>query len=118
MLADARLRDGQPASVIDILQPAFTRTPADDEIAIRLAAAYLMTGRYGDARPMLDSYLARHPDDQEVLFTAVFANYQAYTREKLALSAADRTKLARYVRAFKGPRQALLSKYLLAMSAR
>jgi hypothetical protein len=33
LLADARLRDGQPGSVIDILKPAY-RTHADDDMAI------------------------------------------------------------------------------------
>ena len=31
LLADARLRDGQSESVIDILKPAYERNPADDE---------------------------------------------------------------------------------------
>ena len=32
LLADARLRDSQPASVVDVLKPAFERAPNDDEI--------------------------------------------------------------------------------------
>ena len=57
LLADARLRDGQPGSVIDILKPAYQRTPADDDIGHRLMAAYLMTGRFEEALPVLDGYL-------------------------------------------------------------
>jgi VWFA-related protein len=118
LFADARLRDGQPTSVIDVLKPMYETTPADDEIAMRLASAMLMTGRYVEARPVLDTFLATHPTDQAALFAAVFAQYQATTREHLALSAADRTKLMRYVRAYQGPQQALLTKYLDVMAAR
>jgi len=118
LLADARLRDGQPASVIDVLKPAYERTPADDEIAHRLMAAYLMMGRYQEALPVLDGYLSRHPTDEVVLFAAVFAQYQVATRERLVLPAADLTKLARYVRAYQGPYQTLLAKYLQLMRGR
>jgi VWFA-related protein len=112
VLADARLRDGQTDSVIDILKPAYERNPADDDIGQRLASAYLMAGRYAEAMPVLDGFLVRHPDDQMALFAAVFAHYHVATREKLAVSAADQAKLGRYVRAYKGPYQPLLAKYL------
>jgi tetratricopeptide (TPR) repeat protein len=118
LLADARLRDGQPSSVIDVLKPAYERTPADDEIAHRLMAAYLMMGRYEEALPVLDGYLSRHPADEVALFAAVFAQYQVATRERLVLPAADLTKLARYVRAYQGPYQPLLAKYLQLMRGR
>jgi tetratricopeptide (TPR) repeat protein len=118
IFADARLRDGQPDSVIDVLAPAHQRTPNDDEIALRLAMAYLMTAKYNEVRPVLDTYLGRHPADHDALFASVYSHYQVFTREKIALSAADRTKLARYVRAYQGPRQALLAKYLDVMRAR
>lgn len=118
LLADARLRDGQPASVIDVLKPAYERTPGDDEIANRLMAAYLMVGRYEEALPVLDGYLSRHPTDEIALFAAVFAQYQVATRERLSLPAVDLTKLARYVRAYKGPYEALLTKYLQTMRGR
>ena len=57
-----------------------------------------MNGRYAEAVPVLDSYLTRHPDEQVALFAAVFAQYHVATRERLAVSAADQAKLARYVR--------------------
>ena len=115
LLADARLRDGQPGSVIDILKPAYQRTPADDDIGHRLMAAYLMTGRFEEALPVLDGYLSRNPTDQTALLAAVYAQYQVATRERLVLPAADLTKLARYVRAYEGPYKALLSKYVEIM---
>ena len=57
MLADARFRDGQPQSVVDVLKPAYDRTPTDDQIARRLGLAYVVIGRYADAVPVLDRYL-------------------------------------------------------------
>jgi VWFA-related protein len=115
LLADARLRDGQSDSVVEVLKAAYERTPTDDEIGQRLASAYLMTGRYAESLPVLDSYLSRHPTEQVALFAAVFAQYHVATRERLAVSAADQTKLARYVRAYQGPYQPLLAKYLEIM---
>ena len=112
LLADARLRDGQPASVIDVLKPAYERTPSDDEIGRRLMSAYLMTGRYEEALPVLDGYLSRNPTDHGAMFAAVFAQYQVATRERLVLPADDVAKLAGYVRAYDGPYKALLTKYL------
>ena len=112
LLADARLRDGQPLSVIDVLKRAYERTPGDDEIAYRLMAAYLMLGRYDEALPLLDGYLSRHPDNEMALFAAVLAQYQIATRERLVLPDAVQAKLARYVSAYRGPYEALLTRYL------
>ncbi len=112
LLADARLRDGQPGSVIDVLKPAYDRTPNDDEIGHRLMAAYLMTGRFEEAIPVLDSYLKRNPKDQTALLAAVYAQYQVASKERLVLPPAELSKLAGYVRAYDGPYKALLSKYL------
>jgi hypothetical protein len=115
--ADARLRTGQPASVIDVLKPAFERMPADEQIAKRLAMAYVMTGRYDDAVPVLDMYLTKHPADPDALFSAILAQYEIASRAKVALSDAERAKLMRYARAYKGPQEALISKYLNALQA-
>jgi thioredoxin-like negative regulator of GroEL len=115
VLADARLRAGQADSVVDVLKAAQERNPADDDINQRLTAAYLMTGRYAEALPILDRYLTQHPDDQVALFAAVYAQYHVVTREKLALSQSEQAKLARYVRAYAGPYQPLLAKYLEIM---
>ncbi|MBI3049102.1 MAG: VWA domain-containing protein [Acidobacteria bacterium] len=118
LLADARLRDGQPDSVVDVLKPAHEQQPADDDIAQRLAAAYLMTGRYQEALPVLERYLSRHSTDQTALFAAVFVQYHVVTRERLAVSPADQARLAKYVQAYTGPYKALLSKYLQIMRGR
>jgi len=118
LFADARLRDAQPGSVVDVLGPVFQRTPEDDQLAHRLAMAYVMLGRYADALPVLDRYLARHPADADALFSAIMAHYEVSTRAKVPLSDLDRAKLTRYAKAYKGPQQALISKYLAALQSR
>lgn len=118
LLADARLRDGQPGSVIDVLKPAYERMPDDAQIGQRLMSAYLMTGQYEEALPVLESHLSLNPTDQVALFAAVFAQYQVAMRERLVLPAAVVAKLAEYVRAYDGPYEALLTKYLQTIRGR
>jgi VWFA-related protein len=115
LLADARMREGQPAAVITVLKPAYAQSPADDDLGKRLAIAYMMTGAYGDALPILDSYLTRHATDQDALFAAVLSQYQVTTANGADLSAPDRAKVTKYVKAYRGPQQALLAKYLSSM---
>ena len=118
LFADARLRDGQPGSVIDVLKPALERLPGDDQIAKRLALAYVMTGRYAEALPVLDTYLAKHPSDPDALFSIIMAQYEVTSRARVPLSDVERAKLTKYARAYKGPQQALVSKYLEALDGR
>jgi Flp pilus assembly protein TadD len=116
MAADARFRDGQPGSAADILKPAYERS-ADDSLARRLAVAYVLSGRYAEALPVLDNYLARHGTDQELLFAAVLAQYEA-SRTGQIPSNADRARLRKYAAAYRGPNSALVDKYLETLGAR
>jgi VWFA-related protein len=118
MVADARLRDGQPESAIDILKSAYAREPANDEIARRLAVAYAMTGRYGDALPVADAYLTRHGDDQDLLLTALISQYEVVRTGQVVLSNVDRARIRRYATAYKGPQRALIDKYLTTLEVR
>jgi TolA-binding protein len=118
LFADARFRDGQPQSVIDVLEPAWRRSQTDDQVARRLAFAYIMTGRHADAIPLLDAYLTRNGDDQDALYAAIVAHYEASSRAGVSLSQAETAKITRYARAYRGPQQALLEKYLEALRAR
>jgi VWFA-related protein len=117
MVADARLRDGQPGSAIDILKPAYDREPANDDIARRLAVAYAITGRYADALPVADGYLARHSNEQELLLVAIVSQYELF-RSGQVLSNVDRAKMKKYAAAYRGSEQALISKYITTMDAR
>jgi Flp pilus assembly protein TadD len=117
LAADARIRDNAPDAAIDILKPAYERSPMDDELGRRLAMAYLMTGRYADALPIVQGYLSRHATDQEFLFAGVVAQYEV-VRSGLTLSTADRDRVRRWSAAYKGDQSALVEKYLQAMGAR
>jgi predicted Zn-dependent protease len=115
LLADARMRGGQAEAVITVLKPAYAAHPTDDEVGKRLAIAYLVTAAFAEALPILDGYLTRHPTDGDALFAAVLAQYQVATSTGAELSTTDRAKLLKYGRAYNGPQQPLLAKYLASM---
>jgi VWFA-related protein len=117
MVADARLRDGQPGSAIEILKPAYERDPANDEVGRRLAIAYAMTGRFAEALPAADKYLERHPTDQDLLLAAISSQYELF-RSGQVLSNIDRAKMRKYSLAYKGADRALIDKYVTTMEAR
>ena len=118
LLADARFRSNQPAAVVDVLKPAYDRTPDDPGIARRLGLAYVVTGRFAEAVPVLDRYLAQNTTDQDALFAAVLSTYEMHTRAKTLATDADRVKLKRYASAYKGEQQALIARYLQSLSVR
>jgi predicted Zn-dependent protease len=117
MVADARLRDGQPGSAIEILKPAYERDPANDQIGKRLAMAYAMTGKFAEALPVADKYLERHATDQDMLLAAITAQYELF-RGGQVLSNVDRAKMRKYSIAYKGADRVLLDKYITTMEAR
>jgi tetratricopeptide (TPR) repeat protein len=115
LAADARLRDNRPEAVVPILEPARRRFPSDPEIARRLGLAYVMTGKYAEAVPLLDEYLARNVNDQAALFAAVLALYESADGHPLPDAA--RARMTRYAQAYTGPQKALVSSYLEALQA-
>jgi VWFA-related protein len=117
MVADARLRDGQPGAAIEILKPAYERDPANDEVGRRLAIAYALTGRFAEALPAADKYLERHPTDQDMLLAAITSQYELF-RSGQVLSNIDRAKMRKYSLAYKGADRALIDKYITTMEAR
>jgi VWFA-related protein len=117
MVADARLRDGQPGSAIEILKPAYERDPANDEVGRRLAIAYAIAGRFAEALPVADRYLERHSTDQDMLLAAITSQYELF-RSGQVLSNVDRAKMRKYALAYKGADRALIDKYITTMEAR
>ena len=115
LFADARLRDGQPQSVVDVLQPVWERLPTDDGIASRLATALVLTEQFEPALPVLDGYLTRHPDDQDALLSAILAQYEVSTRRRARLSVDEASRLTRWARAYRGPQRALVDRYVDAL---
>jgi hypothetical protein len=77
-----------------------------------------MTGKYAEAVPVLETYLSQHPTDADALFSIIMAQYEVTTRARVSLSDAERAKLTKYARAYKGPQEALISKYLEALQPR
>ena len=115
LLADARMRDGQVDAVVSVLKPAYAKNPANDDLGKRLAIAYLVTAAFGEALPILDNFLTRHPTDGDALFAAVLAQYQVSLVTGAELSSTDKAKLLKYEKAYKGPQQALLAKYVMSL---
>jgi tetratricopeptide (TPR) repeat protein len=112
--ADARLRIGQSQSAIDILKPAYDRDPTQDEITRRLATAYAMTNRHAEALTVLDAYLRRHPDDQDMLYAAIASQYEV-VRNGQIMSNIERDKIRGYAASYRGPNRTLVDKYLETM---
>ncbi len=118
LLADARLRAKQAASVIDVLEPLRARLPGDEDVARRLALAYVLTGRYAEALPLLDIYAQRHAEDQESAFGYVFAQYALTAKAGTPLPVAEQTKVARLAKVYTGPDQPLLARYVAALTTK
>ena len=97
--------------------PLMLSEPMNDGIAKRLGMAYVMTGRYSEAVPVLDGYLTRQAGDQDMLLAAITAQYET-TRAGQTLSNIDRAKLRKYSAAYKGSQQALVDKYLETLQVR
>jgi VWFA-related protein len=112
--ADARMRIGQAQSAVDILKPAYERDPMHDEIARRLVTAYSMLNRHTEALAVLDGYLTRRPNDQDMLFAAIASQYEA-VRAGQILSNIDRDRVQRYAAAYQGPNRTLVDKYIVTM---
>jgi hypothetical protein len=65
---------------------------------------------------VLDSYLAKNPTDAGALFSAIMAQWEVASRAKVGLSDIDRAKITKYAKAYKGPQQALVAKYVQSLT--
>ena len=77
LLGDALLRLREVDQALAILDNAAAQWPENDEVQVRIGAALAMAGRRADALLKLESYLEKHPDDQERQFVALRMLYQA-----------------------------------------
>jgi len=91
--ADARLRDGQPQSVVDVLGPIWQRVPANEPLAERLGTALVMLGRFDAALPLLEDVLERTPGSQDGLVAAIAARVESAAEAGRPLTPAERTRL-------------------------
>jgi len=85
-----RVSDVTPES-IPSLEAQRTQHPQDDNTLTRLGVAYFKAGRFQDARPVLDTVVAREPAN------GVAAIYLGMTAEQLGDFGAARTAYQRYI---------------------
>jgi tetratricopeptide (TPR) repeat protein len=101
LLGDAFLRLKEYDAAIDILKEASSLWPASDQVQPRLGVAYAQAGRPVDAVLTLDPYLAQHATDQERLFVALKAIYDARSAgQTITTAAEDRARFERYAAAY------------------
>jgi len=122
LIADALLRARDMAAAVDILKEAAGQWPENEQLQIRLAAAYVMAGRGADAVKTLDPYLARHPDDHEQLFVMLRAIYEARNAGvSIETPEKDRERFVRYAQAYAaagGPHHALVERWKKFLEAK
>jgi predicted Zn-dependent protease len=115
LLGDALLRLRDVEQAIDVLTEARTLWPADNEVGVRLATALVRAGKPADALRVLLPYLDAHPADQEWLFLAMRALYEARTAKRVIETPdADKARFIKYADAYaaaKGPQQALVDQW-------
>jgi tetratricopeptide (TPR) repeat protein len=116
LLGDALLRLGDGEQARDILLEASLAWPDDEDLKKRLAAAYAITGQEKEALAALDSYLARHPNDDRALFLAMGLIYVAYAEGRTVEGPAeDALRISRYQQVYaaaKGPQQQLVTEWV------
>jgi VWFA-related protein len=120
LLADALLRLRDVPEALNVLNEAAAQWPEDEEVQIRIGTAYAASGKRAEALQKFETYLARHPDDQERHFVALRTLYEARASGKPVHTAEeDRALFTRWAAAYaatKGPQQALVDQWMRAMS--
>ena len=115
LLGDAFIRLGEMNAAIDILKEAAGLWPTNDQVQVRLGAAYSRASRPVEAVQALDPYLAQHPEDHEHLFIALRAIYEARsTGQSIGTVEEDRKRFDRYAAAYAaagGGQQALVDQW-------
>jgi tetratricopeptide (TPR) repeat protein len=115
LLGDALLRLRDVEQAIDVLTEARTLWPADAEVGVRLATALVRANKHADALKVLQPYLDAHPADQDWLFLAMRALYEARTAKRVIdTPEADKARFIKYADAYaavKGPQQALVDQW-------
>jgi hypothetical protein len=101
LLGDAFVRLREFESALDILKEASNLWPGNEQVQFRLGTTYALAAKPVDAVRTLDPYLAQHPDDQERLFIALRAIYEARsTGQSIGTAEEDRKRFERYAAAY------------------
>jgi VWFA-related protein len=114
VIAEAYLRQGQPAKAIGPLGEALASQPQNDVLRKNLAVAQSRLGQHEQAYATITPYLERNGTDADALMVALQAIYQVHA-EGRSIGPADRDKAIAYAKAYAaagGPNQALVEKWI------
>ena len=115
LLGDALLRLRDMDQALDVLTEARTLWPADNDVTVRLGTALVLANKSADAVKVLQPYLDAHPTDQEVLFVALRALYEARAAGRAVETLeADKARFTKYANAYaaaRGSQQALVDQW-------
>jgi predicted Zn-dependent protease len=101
LLGDAFIRLREYDSALDILKEASSLWPGNEQVQLRLGTAYAHAAMPVEAVKTLDPYLTQHPEDQERLFIALRAIYEARsTGQSIGTAEEDRKRFERYAAAY------------------
>ena len=78
VLIDGLLRIGDAEQALEFLEEAEPTFKDRTQYIRRLSQAYALAGRYAEAAPLADEYLAAHPDDTDMLFLALHLMYERH----------------------------------------
>jgi VWFA-related protein len=92
VLIDGLLRIGDAEQALEFLKEAEPTFTDRSQYTRRLAQAYALAGRYSEAGPLADEYLAGHPDDADMLFLAMHLMYERHATGETP----DAAQLARF----------------------
>jgi tetratricopeptide (TPR) repeat protein len=115
LLGDALLRLREVDHALEILNEAAGVWPDNDEVQVRIGAAFAMSGKRADALLKLEPYLAKHPEDVDRHFLALKTLYEARSDGKpIRSQAEDRALFAKWAAVYaaaKGPQLALVEQW-------
>ncbi len=115
LLGDALLRERDIEQALQVLNEAAGVWPDDEQVQVRIGAAYAMSGKRVEALDRLAPYLERHPDDFERHFVALRTLYEARAaRQPIRSADEDRALFEKWSAAYaaaKGPQQALVDQW-------
>jgi VWFA-related protein len=120
LLGDALLRLRDAAQALEVLNEAAAQWPEDEEVQVRLGAAYAMSGKRAEALVKLEPYLDAHPQDHERHLIALRTLYEAHAAgAPIRSKEDDRALFTRWATAYsaaKGPQVALVEQWQRALS--
>jgi VWFA-related protein len=104
VLIDGLLRLGEAERALEMLKEAEATFSDRDQYARRLAQALALAGRYDEALPAAHAYLAKFPDDADMLFLTMHMIYEAHAAGELADRAAEMARFRDYAARYEAAR--------------